>query len=159
MADGTLQLDLAYLYRLAYALTSSEHDAADLAQSAVVKAWTHLERIQHSRRGYLRRVLINLHTDQLRRRAIVQIDLHPDMSDHSVVSDRFAATDTRLDVAAALRTIPGPLRQVLVLRYIEDLTPREIAELVNRTASTVRRQIIQGLDLLATQLPRPRPNA
>lgn len=60
------------LLRTAYLLTSSHHDAEDLAQNALARAYVKWDRVRHSddMAAHVRRIMIHVHADRFRRRAV-----------------------------------------------------------------------------------------
>ena len=81
---------------------------------------------------------------ELRERAAVQ---HAGDASVSTVS----AIDTRLDVGRRLALLPERLREVLVLRYFEDLGEREIAEIVGVPPGTVKSRLHAAVRTLRGQ--------
>lgn len=63
--------------------------------------------------------------------------------------DRLRREERDRRVAAALELLPDPLREVLALRYLEDLSAEEIAAIVGVTDRTVRRRHREALERLA----------
>lgn len=141
------------LLRLAVMLTGSEPDAEDLLQAALVRAWPHRERIASmaAPAAYLRRILLNEHTSQRRRRrpVLVPLDGHDPAAPAPPV--RRGVTNRAWQALAGL---PPRQRAVLVLRIYEDLSDREIAELLGTSESTVRSNASRALDTLRGHLTR-----
>lgn len=155
LSEAQIREDFAYLVRLAVALTGRSQDADDLAQSAFLKGLTGMPAGVASRRGYMRRILVNLNIDALRRRGVV-LEVPTDEAHLPVpATDPFPAADVRVDVDAALRELPLLTRQVLVLRYLEDLSVEQIPKLLDRPEGTVRRVSAQGLRRMTGLLPAP----
>ena len=59
-----------------------------------------------------------------------------------------AALDAKLDAEQRLARLPEPLREVLVLRYFEDLAEREIAEIVGVPPGTVKSRLHAAVRVL-----------
>ena len=59
-----------------------------------------------------------------------------------------AALDAKLDAQQRLARLPDPLREVLVLRYFEDLAEREIAEIVGVPPGTVKSRLHAAVRVL-----------
>jgi len=58
----------------------------------------------------------------------------------------------RLDIVAALATLPPRRRAVLVLRYFSDLSVEDTAAALGCTPGTVKSQAARGLDTLRLRL-------
>jgi RNA polymerase sigma-70 factor (sigma-E family) len=133
------------LFRTAYALTGDRGAAEDLLQTTLVKAYVHWRKVAAAETpdAYVRRIMVNSATSawrQRRRRREVLSDEPPDLAHHL----RNGAGDLEADVVArdelwhALRRLPPRQRAVVVLRYFEDLTEREIAEAMRVAPGTVK---------------------
>jgi RNA polymerase sigma-70 factor (ECF subfamily) len=81
---------------------------------------------------------------ELRERAAAQHAGEPSVSTASVM-------DARLDVGRRLALLPERLREVLVLRYFEDLGEREIAEIVGVPPGTVKSRLHAAVRALRGQ--------
>jgi RNA polymerase sigma-70 factor (ECF subfamily) len=143
------------LYRLGYHLLGDRHAAEDLVQQTFVVA---IEQAKSFERGravlpWLCGILTNraLH---LRRQARLREAQGGRVVD--VVVDpvaEVAAREVSDTVADAVRSLPEPYRQVLLLHLVHELTPKEVAEALARPDATVRTQLARGLDLLRKALP------
>jgi RNA polymerase sigma-70 factor (sigma-E family) len=129
------------LLRAAEYLTNDPHNAQDLVQVSLTKvylAWA------AARRGdtyaYARRVLVNCHTDTWRRRrwreSLVaeppDVALAPDGSDPARwIVDRDA-------LVRDLALLTDRERAIVVLRYCEDMSVRDVADALNVSPGTVK---------------------
>jgi RNA polymerase sigma-70 factor (ECF subfamily) len=125
-------------------------EAEDLVQEALATAsarWSRL-RAYDVPEAWVRRVALNLAADRARRlrrkvAALARIGPPPVVPPSS---------DDALAVAAALRTLPLPYRQALVLHYLADLSVDQIAHELGIPSSTVRGRLARARRVLATQL-------
>lgn len=67
--------------------------------------------------------------------------------------DRAALSESAVAIRTALRTMPGPVREVLTLHLVHGMTPTEIAHAIGRPVGTVKSQVHRGLQALRTRLP------
>lgn len=141
------------LLRLAVMLTGNAHDAEDLLQSTFVSLLRHWSRVAGAGRpdAYARKVLVNEHLSWRRRATSRENPSDPGSLPEQAIPTREAAGPDdpgwRL-----LSTLPRRQRAVLALRYYEDLSDAEIAELLGCSASTVRSNASRGLASLRTVL-------
>jgi RNA polymerase sigma-70 factor (sigma-E family) len=139
----------AALLRTAYLLTGHHQDAEDLVQAALVKAVAAWPRITGDPEPYVRKIMVRENISRWRRRRWreVYVDRMPDVS-HPEVD-----VSGRLQLAGALAGLAPRQRAVIVLRYYEDLTERETAELLGVSVGTVKSQARDALARLRTILP------
>ncbi|MFV0134536.1 SigE family RNA polymerase sigma factor [Streptomyces sp. HMX87] len=142
------------LLRTAHLLTGHHQDAEDLVQAALARAYTRWERILGARspEAYVWRILINTNADRLRRRKLGEWLTHwlPERSAPDC-TDRLVERDVLL---AALRALPVRQRATVVLRYLEDRSESEVAELLGTSVGTVRSQTARALTRLRAEVPR-----
>jgi len=133
--------------RLAYLTCGSESAAEDLAQEAFVRVHPRYETLDNPA-AYLRVTLLNLvrswHRAQGRRQAIL-----PRLYDPASVSP------TARELLDVLGRLPFRHRAVLVLRYWEGLSEREIAECLGVRPGTVKSLASRGLSRLRNDLEEP----
>jgi RNA polymerase sigma-70 factor (sigma-E family) len=136
------------LLRTAFLLTGSHHAAEDLVQACLLKAMPRWDRIDEPM-TYLRRVMVNQRVSWWRRlrRELPQAD----PPDHPA-PDRIGGADERTVILAALAQLPPRMRAVLVLRYWEDQSEAETADLLGCSIGTVKAQASRGLARLRVVL-------
>jgi len=147
----------AVVRKTAYVLCGDWHLAEDLSQIAFTKlyrAWHRLER-HETLDGYVRRVLLRAFLDDRRRPWRREYPISPDspMLDSAIDGD--LGSDERDTLLAALARVPERRRAVLVLRYWEDLSIEQVAELLGCSTGTVRSQASRGLNDLRAALGFP----
>jgi RNA polymerase sigma-70 factor (sigma-E family) len=139
------------LLRSAYLVTGDHHLAEDLLQVALTKLALRWERV---RRGdpdaFVRRVLYRDMVSWWRRGRRERLDLCPP---DRVVADVADAADRRVVLERALRRLTRKQRAVLVLRFYEDLTEGQTAELLGVSVGTVKSQAHAALRRLRTDSP------
>ena len=136
-----------HLMCAAVALTGSRHEGEDLLQAALERVLRHWGRINGDPEGYLRRTLYNMAADGWRRRGawLRKLPLiHPGGNGASS-TDAVDAVDLRDALGRALAQLPPRQRAVLVLRYWEELSQAETAELLGCPEGTVKSAAARGL--------------
>jgi RNA polymerase sigma-70 factor (sigma-E family) len=149
------------LLRVAYALTGDQHAAEDLLQSALAKAFTRWSRIRGEAEPYVKRILYHDHVSGWRRRRIRPEALYgavpePGAAHAATVAaavDGIADTPLRLLLRDALLALPPRQRAVLVLRYLEDLSTEQTAQVLGCRAGTVASQASRALARLRELVP------
>ncbi|MGW4469639.1 SigE family RNA polymerase sigma factor [Nonomuraea sp. NPDC004354] len=131
------------LLRYGYVLTGNAEDAADLVQEALLKlgdTWTRV-RNKDNPEGYVRTIMARQHISWWRRRRREHLtDDLPEGSYHD--SHSFG------ELWNEVRALPRRQRVVIVLRYYEDLSDQEIADILGVSRGTVRSQAARALEKL-----------
>lgn len=134
------------LLRTAALLAGSRQDGEDLLQAALERFLRRRQAVDGSAEAYLRRTLYNLAADGWRRSGTWQRKLPLVRADHArAVPDVAAAVDLRDALIRALRQLPPRQRAVIVLRYWEQLTESETAQMLGCTEGTVKATASRGL--------------
>ncbi len=134
----------------AYLLTGDHGLAQDLVQAALVRTWPHWDRISAgSPEAYVRQVMVRLQSSWFRRkwRGEVPTETLPEgaVRSDSARADLAGGVDERLVLAGALARLPLGQRQVLVLRYVDDLSVEQVAHILGCSSGTVKSQTARGL--------------
>ncbi|MFF3664074.1 SigE family RNA polymerase sigma factor [Microtetraspora malaysiensis] len=133
------------LLRTAYLACDSPDEAEDVLQSALERAcrnW-HRLRADAAPEPYVRKIIINLAISRARRRAILQF-----IPTHSPPDRPAPATsdvELRQILVDGLRILPPRQRAVVVLRYWEDLTESQTAQILGCSIGTVKSQAFKAL--------------
>lgn len=139
---------IAGLRRLALFVSANAADAEDLAQEALLKVYTAWPRIRNADPGpYVRRTLVNLCRRDHRRRflerrkapALPLSTLQPDVAE-------------AMRVAQALSMLPPIKRAVVVMRFYEDMSETDIANVLDRPLNTVKSDLRRALIRLRAEL-------
>lgn len=152
---GELLAHAEFLRNLARQLCATDvHGAEDLAQDVWVAA---LERPPAGRgrvSSWLAAVALNLRFSRLRRPR-----QHQELEQHGLAQggpsdelERAALSEARRTVALAVQSLRNPYREVLLLRFYEDLELKEVARRVDRPLETVRTQLKRALAELRAEL-------
>jgi RNA polymerase sigma-70 factor (sigma-E family) len=139
------------LSRTAYLLTGDAHLAEDLVQTALFKAARAWDRIQGHPEPYVRRILYTQNVSWWRSRRPLPETALQEYDGPAQAAD----TDLRLTLEQALARLTTRQRTVLVLRYYEDLTEVQTADVLGIGAGTVKsitRQALGRLRVLAPEL-------
>ncbi|MEU7001572.1 SigE family RNA polymerase sigma factor [Nonomuraea sp. NPDC046570] len=133
----------AALLRYGYVLTGNADDAADLVQEALLKLGDTWQRVRNkdNPEGYVRTIMARQHVSWWRRRRREQVT-------GEVPEGSYTDGHSSEELWHELRALPRKQRAVIVLRYYEDLSDKEIAEILGISRGTVRSQASRALDKL-----------
>ena len=144
------------LRRLAYVMIGDGPAAEEVVMEAFVKAmsrWRLFSRAEYPP-AYLRQIVVNLCRSKMRRKAI-EFRVNA-MTGGNPAEERPGWTDeaqsTQMDVWSAVTKLPDKQRVCVVLRYLEDLTEPEIADVLQVPVGTVKSQLSRGRAKLARLL-------
>jgi RNA polymerase sigma-70 factor (sigma-E family) len=147
----------AALHRSAYLLCGDWHLAHDLVQEALAKAYRHWGRIVRvdNPDAYVRRMVINETNRHWRRHrgAVVATGKGRPLPE-GVTPDASNDIVLRASILQALLALPVRQRATVVLRYLDGLTERETAAVLNCSEGTVKSQTSRALATLKTYLMR-----
>ncbi len=140
------------LIRLGYVITGGDqHAAEDLVQSALSKAVPRWGQID-SPEAYVRQAMYRHRVSWWRRPSNRNETAHAELPEVQT-PDPTGAVDLRLVLRQALATLTRRQRTVLVLRYLEDLSEREVADALGVSVGTVRSTAHRSLALLRERNP------
>lgn len=128
----------AHLLRIAVLMCGDVHRAEDLLQDALVKLARHWSRVGGDRPdAYVRRILYRDNVTRWRR---TRLETVTDEVPEPQGMQYGPAWEDRADVRAALLELTPKQRAVLVLRFLEDLTQEQTAEVLGVSVGTVKSQ-------------------
>ena len=141
------------LRRLAFLMCGDWHRAEDAVQSALVRLYVRWPRI--ARTGvhlYARKAVISAVRDEARRpwRRERSVDRLPDIAADPGAG--LGRLDDRLYLLHALAEIPAKQRAAVVLRYFEDLSVADAAEVMGVSVGAVKSQTSRGLGAIRRHL-------
>lgn len=140
------------LLRVAYLACGDETEAEDLLQTALERTYRSWDRVRYDNpEPYVRRVIVNAAISRARRRAILSIIPTNRPPERPA---RVADVDLRHVLMEALRALPPRQRAVVVLRYWEDLSETQTAEVLGCSVGTVKSQASKAMAKLRSVLGR-----
>ncbi len=158
---GLFQTEGRSLVRLARLFVDDRDAAEDLVQEAFLRLARHSRSIQDVERApaYLRSIVLNLARDHnrrglvsLRHRAAAgrDVDVVDDPADE--LAERLARDDRHVAVLARVAALPVRQRDCVTLRYLEGLSPPEIAATLGLSPNSVKTHLRRALEALRHSL-------
>lgn len=143
------------LYALGYALTGNRHDAEEVAQDTLLRAYRALVRYPPERvrelkqRAWLHKIAVNVARNMHRRPGPRLVELNGSEQDAAPGPEARALDRVQLGaIAAALACLPARYREAVVLRCVQDLSYAEAAEVLGQPVGTVKSNVHRGLQML-----------
>ena len=161
------------IYGICYRFTGSQSDAEDLTQEVFLKMYRNLASFDPAKGGFttwLTTLTRNLLVDNYRRsrleRASESLDESYDGEDEGPTKaerltdgsknqeQHVAGLELRAQIQEALKQVSPDLREAVILRDLEDMDYKEIAEILGVPQGTVKSRISRGRSELARLLKR-----
>jgi RNA polymerase sigma-70 factor (ECF subfamily) len=151
------------LFRHAFLRVSNREKAIDLVHDTYTKVWAYLKggyQIE-TFRPFLYKVLNNLIIDEYRRRKESSLDALLEMEGvdegsfeelNESSTETLAATIDGKKAFELLTELPDQYREVIILRFVDQLGPREISELIEESENVVSVRIHRGLKMLRQKI-------
>ena len=153
------------IFALAYGMLGREEDARDATQETFVAAFKNLRAFRGEAKvsSWLHRIAVNQCITKQRR---AKVRNEAALDDDEKIATSFAAPveylpasvaegQERIDaVRRAVNALPTELRQVVVMKEFEDLTFREIADVLDLPLSTVKSRLYTALRQLQMRLEK-----
>ena len=135
------------LLRYCYMKTKDKILSEDIVQEAFLKFWqSHSYEDTGKEMAYLYTIARNLCMDEFRRKVTVDIDEYPDL---------LACKDTEpesvlnsIAIEKALDRLPDDLRDIVVMRFVSDMSAADIGKVMGITRFSVNRRLKEGLGIL-----------
>lgn len=138
------------LLRTAFLLTGDRGHAEDLLQTTLLRTMQRWSTARAAPEAYARRVLLNLSKDRLRtrRRRPPEAPMPPETVELPKVDAGYDQVTDRRVVLDAIAELPLRQRQVVVLRFVEDLSVEQTADLLRCATGTVKAHTTRALTRL-----------
>jgi RNA polymerase sigma-70 factor (ECF subfamily) len=137
------------MYKTAYGMLGNEHDAADAVQEALLKSYRDISKLRDPQqfKNWLCRILVNRCIDIIRQRQrttpVEQVWI-PDTVEHN--------SDIKIDISKAVAELDEQHRVVIILRFFQDMTINDIADVLNCPAGTVKSRLYRALQKMKAKL-------
>lgn len=150
------------LWRVAFRMTKDRDAADDLTQETCLRAYRAFDRFQQGTnyKAWIFRILTNLCSDHLRRRARApfrSVDPDQDLPDiaapmHEAPESRLMQKTFRQDLSNAISELSPELRLVVSLSLLNEMSYEEIASIAGCPVGTVRSRLSRGRQHLRKSL-------
>jgi len=154
------------LYHLAYRMTGNRQGSEDVVQETFLRVYKNLDRYDENQKfsTWIYRIATNICIDQLRKRKAIY-SLDAESSDHEGLDgyamlpsdDRtpeseLLLSETQRIIHGAIATLPVKYKSIMILRYLQDLSLQEIADVLEMPVTTVKTRVHRGREFLRKKL-------
>lgn len=141
------------LYKIAYAYVKNEQDALDIVQDTVYKAYVSIETLKKPKyfNTWLTRILINIAINTLNKnKKILYIEEESIIAESSTLEDK----EKSMDMLNELEKLDKKYKEVIILKYFDDLTIKEVARVLEIPIGTAKTYLNRGLSQLRISIDK-----
>lgn len=142
------------IYRTAFAYVKEEEMALDIVQEVVCRAYKSIESLKEPKffNTWIMRIAINISTDFYNKKSkVVCMEQDELISKMEVKHDD---NDERLFLMESLDNLEEKYKKIIILKYFDDLTFKDIAEILSMPESTVKTNLYKGLSILRNDMKK-----
>lgn len=154
------------VYQICFRMVGNRHEAEDLAQEAFLRVYLNIESFDSDKKfsSWLYRIATNLTIDRLRKK---KPDYYLDAeiagaegmtmyaqlaADVELPEDQVVGLELQEAIQKEMIQLPPKYRSVIVLKYMEDLSLKEISDILNIPVATVKTRVHRGREALRKRL-------
>jgi len=137
---------------MAYVYVQNENDAVEIFQQTIIRAYEGLPKLNDPTyfSTWITRILINCSKTYLSKRKHIEL-VEPSQFEH-LKSMSHSYIEEHLDLWNALHELDEKYKTALLLRFYQDYSVNQIADILQCPEGTVKTHIRRGLQLLRQQL-------
>ncbi|MCC5422684.1 sigma-70 family RNA polymerase sigma factor [Clostridium botulinum] len=147
-----IKINKEVLYKTAFYYTKNEHDSLEILDDTVYKAYKSIKKLKQEKyfNTWLMRILINSCITYInKRKRLIFFRKNIDIIEkHESVDNR----EELLDLYKAIDTLEDKFKMIIILRYFNDLTVPQIADIMDYPIGTVKTYIHKALKQLRIEL-------
>ncbi|WP_407272369.1 sigma-70 family RNA polymerase sigma factor [Radiobacillus sp. PE A8.2] len=139
------------IYRIAYVYVKNEQNAIEIVQQTVYKAFISIEKLKNPEQfsAWLKRITINSAIDFLRQ----QKKVVPIISEVlETLPEKEINVDDQLDLFELIDQLDENQKTLIILKFYDDYSNREIAEIMGIPEGTVKSRLHRTLHILRSKM-------
>ncbi|SHH38407.1 RNA polymerase sigma factor [Sporanaerobacter acetigenes] len=127
------------IYRVARGILKNEEDVKDAIQNTLMKAFQNIHTLEKDEyfKTWLIRILIN-ECNEILRKNKRNISLDENIGD---IGEKYTDDYENMDLVRAINSLDEELRILITLFYFEDISVRDISEILNISKGTVKSRL------------------
>lgn len=133
------------LYKEAYLRCKHEEDAKEIVQETIYKAYKSIKNLKEPKyfKTWLSRILINVANDYMRENGM--IDLEHEAIDYIKEVHKDNQVEIKIDLYNAIDELEDKYKDVIIMRYVDDLKIEEISKILERPVNTIKTHIRKAI--------------
>lgn len=137
--------------------TKDRYYAEDIVQETFLKFWENYSYKDTGKEmAYLYTIARNLCVDEFRKKKWQDIDDYSDLT--ACRSDEPESVIEKLAIESALEKLPDELKEIVVMRYVSEVSAADIGKVLGMSRFSVNRRIKEGLAILREELEGGKAN-
>ncbi|TDQ40696.1 RNA polymerase sigma factor SigW [Aureibacillus halotolerans] len=154
------------VYHICYRVLGNAHEAEDMAQEAFIRAYVNIHTYDTSKKfsTWLYRIATNVSIDRMRKKkpdfsldaevhGTEGLDMYSQLSSEDpLVEEQVESLELQGWIQEEIMGLPLKYRSAVVLKYIEDLSLKEISDILDLPINTVKTRIRRGREALRKRL-------
>lgn len=144
------------VFRLACSMLANRSDAEDAAQEVFIRAYKSLSTYRETGKfwGWLRRITINMCLNKFHPAVMISLDEISEIPGHDsdTVFESVIWSVESEDLRRTIYHLPPPYRAVIVLKYLEDMSYKEIADALGETLANVQVRLHRAKKMLRERM-------
>lgn len=150
------------IYRFIYLKVNSPQDSEDLTSEAFFRFWQNLTEKKgkiDNPQALLYRIVNNLIIDFYRKKSRTELIADPEedsilakIPDKTDLNEKISLSSDMVKIKKALSKLKGEYQNILIWHYLDDFSPKEISQIIEKPEGTVRVLIHRALNSLKKKL-------
>lgn len=140
------------IYRTAFAYVKDKEIALDIVQEVVCKSYKSIEKLKEPKffNTWIMRIAINVSVDFYKSKSkVVYMEKEEVLSK---IDSKYCDNDERLFLMESLDKLDEKYKKIIILKYFDDLTFKDIAAILDMPENTVKTNLYKGLSILRNDM-------
>jgi RNA polymerase sigma-70 factor (ECF subfamily) len=157
--EATVREHARLVYRIAYSVLRNHHDAEDATQETFVKVLRYGRKFEgvHDRKNWLARIAWRVAVDRRRKRPEVRLDEMRKPVDHlrsaiAAPEDLVITAEMTELLGRLIAGLPGELRDAVTLSTMQEMTPQDVAQVLEISEAAVRSRLFRARQILKERM-------
>lgn len=147
-----MKLHKRYLYQMAYIHTRDKDMALDIIQETTIVAFKNIKSLKEplAFKKWITRILVNITISELKKRKkVIHIDNYDVINNDDIfINNKSINIDEKLDLYNAVDLLKNNYKTIIIMKYFNDLTIKEIGYTLNLSENTVKTNLKRAKEAL-----------
>ena len=141
--ENLIENNEEYLYKMAFLYTKNEHDALDIFQDTVYKAFLNIDKLKEPSyfKTWITKILINTFNTKYKK-TVNYLNIRD--YEHKIEEVNYQQIEDKIDLYDAIDRLDEKYKTPIILQYFQDMTIGEIAEILDINENTIKTYLRRG---------------